>query len=738
LCHVAILTPYLGQLLVIRQELRKYQVKAQVNELDARDIEKEIDEDDVDLEEEKTLASMASVRTATIDNFQGEEADIIIICLVRSNSNRDIGFVGNLQRTNVLLSRARRGMYVLGNKNVLLGARAQSSRELWKKVIGIFEASRGLLPFFPAKCERHDWVHTIKTVQDFELNCKDGGCNLPCGANLSCGHPCPLSCHPDEERHKIEPCVTEVTDECAYGHPVRHVCGKSVNCKRKVSYKCFHGHALTGMCYQGRDKSCALCRKMLDIEQKGQAALEAELAKQQAIQAEIVQVQADAQEAQRLNDAKKATELQKKELELAKKFAASQSRNKASGASASSVPPPPSASSKPVSSKRAKRKAKPKPSRLEEQVEPSAAAVSSGEASLGDVVYPALVSMNDTSQVEASAAVADAEDLPTQIAQHHSMQNEDAVDEMNKAFEVYAEDPGKALDFVDEMLDEDAEVAIWKLLKQVIESIEFGPEEEDDDPIDSSSNLCQPLLAMRRALTCSAGGFSFQASSNATSALAWFDQYGDIHWPSLWRQQLTELTAIKPKAHSSSTVNQDDVFRADWRANESDLKPEAISRMLELVALDSIKQTMIDLHHRVELARVRGEASPIPNANVVFQGNPGTGKTTVARYWGQLLRELDIVPEAAEFVEVTGSGLGFQGIRGLTGILETAKENGGAVIFIDEAYQLVSDREGKKVSLNTHVVTSSMQNVLVGCRCLTSCSHTANPSTLSTASLSGS
>ncbi|CAI5528300.1 unnamed protein product [Closterium sp. Naga37s-1] len=56
------------------------------------------------------------VRLATVDNFQGEESTVIIISLVRNNGDGKIGFLKSPNRTNVLLSRAKHGMYIVDDK----------------------------------------------------------------------------------------------------------------------------------------------------------------------------------------------------------------------------------------------------------------------------------------------------------------------------------------------------------------------------------------------------------------------------------------------------------------------------------------------------------------------------------------------------------------------------------------------------------------------------------------------
>jgi len=55
------------------------------------------------------------VNVQTVDNFQGEENDIIILSLVRNNPKSNIGFLKISNRVNVALSRARWGLFIFGN-----------------------------------------------------------------------------------------------------------------------------------------------------------------------------------------------------------------------------------------------------------------------------------------------------------------------------------------------------------------------------------------------------------------------------------------------------------------------------------------------------------------------------------------------------------------------------------------------------------------------------------------------
>jgi superfamily I DNA and/or RNA helicase len=69
------------------------------------------------------------VEIRTVDGFQGREKTIILISLVRSNDDNEIGFLINQQRMNVLLTRAKCAMIVFGNKRTL------KSNDLWKNWI---------------------------------------------------------------------------------------------------------------------------------------------------------------------------------------------------------------------------------------------------------------------------------------------------------------------------------------------------------------------------------------------------------------------------------------------------------------------------------------------------------------------------------------------------------------------------------------------------------------------------
>lgn len=70
----------------------------------------------------------------TVDGFQGREKEVIIFSAVRSNPAREFGFLKDRRRLNVALTRARRGLIVIGSRKTL------SASPIWKKWLAWVDA----------------------------------------------------------------------------------------------------------------------------------------------------------------------------------------------------------------------------------------------------------------------------------------------------------------------------------------------------------------------------------------------------------------------------------------------------------------------------------------------------------------------------------------------------------------------------------------------------------------------
>ncbi|KAF7549403.1 hypothetical protein G7Z17_g6403 [Cylindrodendrum hubeiense] len=110
-----------------------------------------------------------SVRT--VDGFQGEENDIIILSLVRSpasgHNRPNAGFVKNENRAVVATSRARCGMYIFGNSNNLLASDPESART-WQKVYDVFEKEGCIGYKLPVVCKKHDRITELGHPSEWE------------------------------------------------------------------------------------------------------------------------------------------------------------------------------------------------------------------------------------------------------------------------------------------------------------------------------------------------------------------------------------------------------------------------------------------------------------------------------------------------------------------------------------------------------------------------------------------
>ncbi|KAL3705514.1 hypothetical protein TMatcc_009186, partial [Talaromyces marneffei ATCC 18224] len=265
--EIAVLTPYLGQLQKLRRRLsRSFAIT--LGDRDQDDLDKAGLQEDEEQAPTPTAVKgtlLQNLRVATIDNFQGEEASVVVISLVRSNPQNKCGFLRTSNRINVLLSRAKNGMYIIGNSITSMHV------PMWADVIDIFKQNENIGTSLELQCPRHpDTLITVSKPDDFQRVSPEGGCDLRCIKRLSCGHACIQKCH-SEILHNAVQCLEACQrprEGCS--HPCPKKCGEKcpVKCTETVflaDRKLSCGHLAQRLpCWQSQDLSTVRCPVLVE------------------------------------------------------------------------------------------------------------------------------------------------------------------------------------------------------------------------------------------------------------------------------------------------------------------------------------------------------------------------------------------------------------------------------------------------------------------------------------------
>ena len=172
------------------------------------------------------------------------------------------------------------------------------------------------------------------------------------------------------------------------------------------------------------------------------------------------------------------------------------------------------------------------------------------------------------------------------------------------------------------------------------------------------------------------------------------------HLEDIEKRMVTESTSLRQwiiRLRAVRRLNIQNIRKNNWFKSDLPVAGNSASQQLnQMIGLTDIKQRLVEISAWLTILAHRKNKSPeeTPTLHMIFSGNPGTGKTTVARLFGELLREAGVL-KRGHVVEATGSNLvaeyvGNTAIK-TNNLIDTALDG---ILFIDEAYVLSEPDRG--------------------------------------------
>ncbi|XP_033939060.1 NFX1-type zinc finger-containing protein 1 isoform X2 [Pseudochaenichthys georgianus] len=206
------------------------------------------------------------VKVHVVDKYQGEENDIVLLSLVRSNLQGKVGFLNIPNRVCVALSRAKKGLYCIGNSEML------GKVQLWSNIFHTLRQRDQIGNALTLYCQNHQDRQVKASCADDFKQAPEGGCKKPCEFRLVCGHVCTRVCHPYDPEHKKYECHKKCQKTmCDLGHRCPLDCYKGCPEKcivkvEKIIPRCQHTQMVP--CHQDPETFVCQepCNKLLDCE----------------------------------------------------------------------------------------------------------------------------------------------------------------------------------------------------------------------------------------------------------------------------------------------------------------------------------------------------------------------------------------------------------------------------------------------------------------------------------------
>ncbi|KAI0892960.1 P-loop containing nucleoside triphosphate hydrolase protein [Annulohypoxylon nitens] len=143
-----------------------------------------------------------------------------------------------------------------------------------------------------------------------------------------------------------------------------------------------------------------------------------------------------------------------------------------------------------------------------------------------------------------------------------------------------------------------------------------------------------------------------------------------------------------PFEQTLSNAEQEWNRRKDLDGDENSVLDE----LMQYEGLQQVKQMFLDIMSKVKICKDQGRNLNSERFNIVMQGNPGTGKTTIARLYAKFLESLAVLKCGSVTVkETSGIKLATKGVQALKRKLKNKFRRGqGYILIVDEAYQLTA------------------------------------------------
>jgi len=331
---ITILSPYQGQVSLLRRLMRA-----------------ELEFDTENLGQFPSNQRNHEIAIHTVDLYQGDENDIVIVSLVRSNKEQRSGFLKVLNRRCVAQSRARCGMYFIGNDTTLM------KEDHWKRFISRLREKDCVGESICLQCKEHPVtkVHA-RTADDIPLDktfcfkkCQKSlpcgehlcqkycqpphnhkTCSVQCTEKLSCLHACPRGCYPKHSHNACTIIIDYICSKCSNkgkkmcsmkenefqcdgivwfefpcNHPGKRKCHEdeqNMKCKKPCKKLLDCGHPCDMECCEPcNNGSCNTCRKIKEAEEQKRLELERKR-KQEAIDQAIAEANREIEEIAKSSD----------------------------------------------------------------------------------------------------------------------------------------------------------------------------------------------------------------------------------------------------------------------------------------------------------------------------------------------------------------------------------------------------------------------------------------------------